>query len=276
MIHLLKFSVGLDVNSGVLWLAGNWEYINGTRDIGKEFSIVAVLPFTIEAYNYVPYYWPKIESWKAINTNVRGVVASAVSIGFSGNLTKYSVGYFYGEFIVAKTYASSHRGSYTIVLPLDRGIDGPYFPGLISFAWGSGVSCCTLADEVGVYLTLPMSAVAIEPFPPARVGFFNRLSDNMTLKSVEWDLTQVTQVTLSYVDETEQSTYEGSIIMGSLLLGGGISGIGDWLKDLSTPNRPYLRKSTLHYLRIRAHNNKPLRLYDKVVTKLNYQIATGI
>jgi hypothetical protein len=35
-------------------------------------------------------------------------------------------------------------------------------------------------------------------------------------------------------------------------------------------------KSTLHYLRVRAHSGKPLRLYDKVVSKLDHRsIATA-
>lgn len=240
MIHLLNFGMGLDVNSRVLWLAGHWRYVNQTRDIGREFSLVVALPFTIQAFNYVPYYSPKIENWNAVNTNVTDVVACAVSVSFSGNTTKYPEGYFYGEFIVAKTYANSHRGSYTIVLPLDAGIDGLYFPGLSSLESRSGVSCCTLPDEIDVTLTFPKSAVNVQPFPPARVGFFRRWSDNMTMYSVEWEMTQRTQVTLSYVDEAEQSTYEISVIMGSLLLGAAMSGVADWLEDATTVNRPYL------------------------------------
>jgi hypothetical protein len=239
MIHLLRFSMGLDVNSRVLRLAGDWEYVNQTRDIGKEFSIVAALPFTIQAYNYVPYYWPNIESWKAINTNVADVVASAVSIDFSGNSTKYPGGYFHGEFIVARTYANSHRGSYTVVLPLDAGIDGPHFPDLNSLERRSGVICCTLPDEIDVTLTFPGSAVNIQLFPPAKVGSFRRWSDNITMYYGEWQMTERTQVTLSYVDEAEQSTYQISVIMGSLLLGAAIPGIADWSKDISTANRPY-------------------------------------
>jgi hypothetical protein len=240
MIHLLSFGIELDANSRVLSLNGQWKYINQTRDIGRDFNIVVALPFTIQAFYWVPYYSPKIENWSYVNTNVTDVVADAVIVSFSGNSTKSLDGYFYGKFIVAKTYASSHRGSYTIVIPLDAGIGAPYFPDLDSLESRSGVSCCALPDEIHVTLTFPRSAVNIQLFPPGRVGFFRRWPDNMTMYYAEWEMTQRTQVTLSYVDEAEQSTREGRVIMSSLLLGAGISGIGDWLKGVSTPKRAYL------------------------------------
>ena len=239
MIHLLSFGIELDVNSQVLRLDGHWKYINQTRDMGRDFNIVVALPFTIQAFYWVPYYSPKIENWSYNNTNVTDVVADAVIVRFSGNSTKGFDGYFLGEFIVAKTYANSHRGSYTIVLPLDAGTDSQYFPNLDSLERRSGVSCCTLPDEIVVSLTFPRSAVNIQLFPPGKVGS-SPSPDNMTMYYAEWEMTQRAQVTLSYTDEAEQSTYEGRVIMGSLLLGAGISGVGDCLKAVSTSNRPYL------------------------------------
>lgn len=234
LIQLSKFIMTLDVKSGVLSLYGEWQYINATRDVGRAFDIIIVLPFLIKAYNAVPFYAPGIGNWTVINTNATDVAASAVSSKFSNTSNQYYGGHFYSEFIIAKTYVNSHRGSYTIVLPLSAGIDGAYFPNLESFERESGVTCCTSPTETDVYLIFPESAVDLQPFPPAKVGFFSRYYDNATLNSVEWNMTDRTQVVLSYVDLTEQSAYEVSVILGSLLLGAGISGIADWLKEHST------------------------------------------
>ena len=140
------------------------------------------------------------------------------------------------------------------VLPLDSGTDGPYFPGLNSFARGSGVSCCAPPDEIDVYLTVPMSATNIQFFPPAEIGYSNRLYDNTTLNSVKWNMTQRSQVTLFYIDEAEQSTYQFSVIIGSILLGAAIPGVADWSKDISTANRPYFL-----YRRVRRKVLKAIR-----------------
>ena len=233
MIELKKLIISLDVKSGGLGLYGEFGYVNATRDNGKAFSIVIVLPFHILAKNTIPYYTPKIDDWKAINTNATDIAASAVSAKFLVNSTRFHKT-FSAEFIVTKTYADSHRGIYKVALPLDAGIDGMYFPNLQPFEKESGVYCCQESAETDVYLIIPESATNIQSFPSAKLTIFSRYYDNATLNSVEWTLTQRTQVSVSYVDESEQFTYEISAILGSLLLGAGISGIAYRLREYST------------------------------------------
>jgi hypothetical protein len=228
--RLTEFDLGLDVRSGQLSLSGYWQYVNATRDSGRDFNITVVLPFIIQSYLNSSSYTPSITNWKAINTNVTNVAASAVSVSFSGRYTKSIPGYFYAQFTVANTYANSRRGSYQILLPLDAGIDGPNFPNLTPFLWSESVTCCTLADETYVSVTFPKAAVNIQTFPQAKLG----VNAANTLDFVEWNMTQRTQVSLYYVDQDEQSTFEISVIIGSLLLGSGISGIADWLKEHSS------------------------------------------
>ncbi len=230
MIHLTEFDLGLDVNSGQLSLFGYWQYVNATRDFGRDFNITVVLPFTIQAYLSSPLYAPNITNWKYINTNITNVAASAVSANFSGKDTKTLLKYFDAQFIVANTYANSRRGSYQIVLPLDAGTDGPNFPNLTAFLWNESDTCCTLANEIYVYFTFPKAAVNIQTFPQAKLG----VNDANTLDFVQWNMTQRTQVSLYYVDQDKESTFEISVIIGSLLLGSGISGIADWLKERSS------------------------------------------
>jgi hypothetical protein len=245
IIHLQKFAMTLDVTSGELGLFGQWNYINSTRDIGKDFSIMVVLPLRILAYNRIQSFTPSVDKWTVINTNVTGVVASALSAKFTGNLTnQYFVGQFHGEFIADRTYVNFRRGTYIIVLPLNVGIGSVYFPRLESFSRESGVFCCTLPTEIDVYLTFPESAVNIQPFPYATLGLFSRPYDNATMNSAEWTITERTQLTLSYVDQTEQSYYEISVILGSLLVGAGISGIADGLRQYSTAKRETRRQSS--------------------------------
>jgi hypothetical protein len=230
MIRLTEFDLGLNADSGQLTLFGYWQYVNTTKDFGRDFNITVMLPFIIEEYLYSPSYTPSIANWKIINTNVTNVAASAVSANFSGNYTKSLSRYFYAQFIVANTYANSRRGSYQIVLPLDAGTDGPNFPNLTSFLWNESDSCCTVANEIFVYITFPKAAVNIQTFPQAKFG----VNDANTLYFVQWNMTQRTQVSLYYVDQDQQSYFEISVIIGSLLLGAGISGIADWLKERSS------------------------------------------
>lgn len=235
MINLKKLTMTLDVKSGVLSLYLQFGYVNATRDNGKNFSIVFVLPFLVQAFNAVPNYTPRIDQWKAINTNVTDLAASAVSAKSLVNSTNYyDEVVFYGEFIVAKTYADSHRGIYKVALPLDAGIDGMYFPNLQPFEKETGVECCQDPAETDVYLIIPESAINIQSFPSAKLTVFSRYYDNATLNSVEWYMTRRTQVSLSYVDDSEQFTYEVYAILGSLLLGAGISGIADQWREYST------------------------------------------
>jgi|GEM_PF-2043426 len=63
--------------------------------------------------------------------------------------------------------------------------------------------------------------------------------------SAQWQMTQKGQVILSYDDEAEQSTFDGSVILGSLLLGAGISNISDWLKEFSMKRATGIRKREL-------------------------------
>ncbi len=226
-IRLTEFDLGLDVNSGQLSLSGYWLYVNAARDFGRDFNITVVLPFRIQAYLSSFFYVPNITNWKAVNTNFTNVAASAVSVNFSGNYTKNPQKYFYAQFIVADTYANSRRGSYQIVLPLDAGVDGPNFPSLTSLLWNESVTGYTLANETNVYITFPKAAVNIQTFPQAKFG----VNGANTLDFVEWTMTQRTQVNLYYVDQDEQLSFEISVIIGSLLLGSGISGIADWLKE---------------------------------------------
>jgi hypothetical protein len=241
MIQLGKFVMTLDVESSVLSLYGEWQYVNAARDIGRTFNIVVVLPFLVQTYHSVQFFAPSIDNWRVMNTNATDVAASAVSGKFLNNLKES--GFFYSEWVVAKTYVNAYRGSYTIVLPLDAGIDGAYFPNLRSFEHEAAVFCCTSLTETDVYLIFPESAIAIQPFPSAKVGFFSRYYDNATLHSVEWVMKDQTQVTLSFVDQNQQSFYEVNVILGSLLVGAGISGFADCLKERSANHHTRVRRN---------------------------------
>jgi len=222
--------MGLDAKSGRLSLFGLWQYLDPKADVGKTFNIVIVLPFTIETKQPSSLYTPSIDNWKWVNTNITNVAASAVSAHFSGNDTKYSEFEFYGEFVVANTYANSHRGSYTIVLPLNAPVGGLLFPALSPFIWAANATCCTLASETDVYVTFPRSAVNIQFFPAATMGVS---STDPTLDFVQWNMTERAQAYLYFVDQNESSSYEISVILGSLLLGSGLSGFADWLSERS-------------------------------------------
>jgi hypothetical protein len=226
---LREFDLTLDVKSGFLYLHAYWQYVNTTRDIGRPFNIVVVLPFILRSYVNSSLYPPSIRNWNLINTNITNVAASALSASFTGKYTNASQGDLYGNFFVANTYANSRRGSYRIVLPLDAGIDGPDFPSLSSLMWNESVICCTLADETNVVVTFPKTAVNIQTFPQANFG----VNSADTLDLVRWTFTQRAQASLYFVDQDEQSTFEISVIIGSLLLGAGISGIAEWLKPHS-------------------------------------------
>jgi hypothetical protein len=230
LIHLTQFALGLDVSSGDLRILGYWQYENTSRDLGRAFNLVFVLPFIIEAYYNSSFYTPKLKNWNVVNTNVTGVVASAVSVNFTKKDLLPNTGYFFAEFLVAHTYTNSHRGSYQILLPLDSPLDGPYFPALIPYVWKENVTGYTLADNNSVDITFPRDAANIQPFPQAKVG----VTEDNTRDLVEWIFTQRTQLNLYYVNQDEQSTFEVYVILGSLLLGSGISGIADWLKDRSS------------------------------------------
>jgi hypothetical protein len=66
---------------------------------------------------------------------------------------------------------------------------------------------------------------------------FSRYTDNATLDSVAWRLTDWNDVVLSYVDENEQSWFQFPLIAGSLLFGAGLSGIYEWLKEWDKKRR---------------------------------------
>ncbi len=230
LIHLTSFSMTLDVESARLTVWGEWQYVNSTRDIGRQFNILVILPFTIQANLSSPQTTPAIANWKTVNTNITNVAASAVSAYFSGSYTKFRTGYFRADFIVAKTYANSYKGSYAIVLPLDLGLDGQYFPELVPLEWNENVTHYTMADETNVIITFPSSAGNIQTFPPAKLRTNPPYDSENALDSVDWNMTARTEVSLYYVNQDEQSRFEFAVVVGSILVGAGISGIADLLK----------------------------------------------
>jgi hypothetical protein len=195
--------------------------------------IMFVIPFLVEAAaSYTRFDWILV-------TSSTGSVATAIYAKLSNDsltMTSPDIGL---EFRVARTFEASRRGIQTIVLPLDVGVGGDDFPEVDHLRDQMQVGFVTPpVQSMEVYIGIPISAQNPEAFPEpnSRKPFFRR-SDNQTINSIQWILNGSKTITLSYVDEQTSSFYEFSIIFGGILLGTGVSGILNWLTDVSAEAR---------------------------------------
>jgi hypothetical protein len=201
------------------------------------FNVIIVLPFTITS-GLAEWPWPLNPAPSRWQLADDGRGSKESSIVYNSVQMNKSFNFFQTSFPVTRDYLTSKRGVQSIFIQLDTGWDVSKVGNLSQSLNVTNINL----NSIKVYVTVPASAREISAFPEtsSRKPLPQYLTGNTVVDSIEWDLTQRKTVTLSYVDDAEQSMYEGALIIGSLLLGAGVSGIGDWVIDISTLNRPYL------------------------------------
>jgi hypothetical protein len=196
--------------------------------------VMFILPFRINRV-YVGGYWDK---WAVIG-NSKPWVASAVYAQVSNDSVTLNSTTRYGQFGVDRTFQSSQRGIFTMVLPFETGVGGPDFPEVDKLQTQLRVTfISTPADQMEVYVTLPPSAENVQAFPePTSRSPYVRRTDNQTANSVHWVLNQRQTVTVSFDDSNIRLQFDAMAILGSLFLGVGASGILDYLNGISKEGR---------------------------------------
>jgi hypothetical protein len=182
------------------------------------FNVMMILPFTVTS-GYAPWPWPLIPSpgvWHFVNDG------NATSIVYNSTQVNASYGFFQTSFPVRNYYLTSRRGIETLQIQLNTGVGGtPTFEKLFNQL---GVGFVTL-HSISVYITIPASARDLQAFPEtsSRKPLPKSLTGNTIVDSIQWDLTERATITLSYVDDDVAGSYEAVLIIGSIVLGAGVS-----------------------------------------------------
>jgi len=195
------------------------------------FNVSITLPFTVTS-GLAQWPWPlnpPPSRWQLADDG-RGTGESSVVYDL---IQVNGTGYFQTSFPVAPYYLTSIRGLDSIFIQLDAPITATQ-----SFMNYLGYLNVTLANltSIKVYVTVPVSATQIQAFPEtgSRTILPQNLTGNTIVDSMEWDLTQRKTVTLSYVDGNVAGGYQATLIVGSIILGAGVSEFldyvmkGDW------------------------------------------------
>jgi hypothetical protein len=217
-----------------VWLSGGWE-VPSVYPRPDKFYLGFVLPFRVLTVVVSTYTEPS--NWTAVNDNVS--VASFVFAEFSNktvtDYSRYTGGFFQTGFIIDTTFRASKRGINTLVLPLELGVGGEYFPALQSYEEKLRIGIQT--PPLQVYVALPANYTSIQAFPePTSSTPHAGYADNKTLYSIHWDFGQ-NRRTITYVDSTTQSWYELSVLVGGLAVGVSASGLLDMMEEFSKRSR---------------------------------------
>lgn len=196
---------------------------------GKPAYLMLVLPFKIE--RVVPGF---NSSWALVRPST-DAAATAIYMKLSNDSKTATSTVLYTQFLVSRTFEASKRAMHTITLPFQAAVGGPYFQEVETLQRDLGVSLRTqLAEIMHVYISVPLSVENPQTFPEADSRSpYVRPSDNYVMSSIQWILTEQKAVTVSYLDEQSASVYESSVILGSLFLGVGASGVLNWLRRVS-------------------------------------------
>jgi hypothetical protein len=230
-LNQLVLGLSPEASPPLLELDGWWSF-QGDVQSHESAYLMFVLPFVVEV-EVVVVGLSKPLNWTYVSNQT--IAASVVYSMISNDTTKTQGGVFYVRFYVAKTFEASKRGVSTVVLPLELGVGGTDFPAVDELERKLGIGFYSPpAQTFDVYVGLPLSADQIQGFPEPTsrtpyANFYNPKGGN----SVHWTLTQRQTVTLSYVDRETISYYDASVIIGSLALGTALSGVLDWLKEIS-------------------------------------------
>jgi hypothetical protein len=233
-LDLLWLSLDPQSSPPLFWIQAFWSLSNPPEQ-PKPAYIMFAIPFYVEA---VTVYQQNRFDWRW-NVSSAGAAATAIYAKLSNDsLTMISRDIFL-EFRVERTFEASRRGIQTIVLPLEAGVGGDDFPEIEHLQRQLQVGFVTPpVASMEVYIGIPISAQNLQAFPEpnSRTPFFRR-SDNQTINSIQWVLSERKTITLSYVDQQTTSLYEFSVLLGGLLLGTGVSGFLNWLTDASAKAR---------------------------------------
>jgi len=229
-MHLNLLRIALDAHQSppTLSLYGQLDPVTRPSEEDEPVYLMFVLPFRVEALVQPAGAQYSGLRWEYISGNATVTYAKVANRSDTFVPSDFNV-----EFRIARTFEVSKRGIHTIVLPFQpTGVGGPGFPEVENLKRELRVGLVTpLADNVEVYIILPIWAANIEGFPePTSITTW--MDDEV--QSVKWVLGERQTITLSYVDSTSKALYEIFVVVGSLLVGASFSGLREFAKDVST------------------------------------------
>jgi hypothetical protein len=204
------------------------------------FNAIIVLPFTV-TNGFAKWPWPLNPAPSRWQLADDGRGSEESSILYNSVQMNKSFSYFQTSFPVTRDYLTSKRGIQSIFIQLDTGFDMRYIANLSQSLNVTNINL----DSIKVYVTVPASAREISAFPEtfSRKPLPQRLTGNTVVDSIEWVLTQRKTVSLSYVDGDIADPYETILIVGSIILGAGVSQYLEQLSPNSNTRRSKIRQA---------------------------------
>lgn len=194
--------------------------------------VMFVLPFHIRTIAEYTSSNDILHNWDEVNDD--NGVGSLIYAQVSNDSMHFNSTVLVAELLVDRTFESSQRGVFTIVLPFGSGVGGSQFAEVSTLQEELKVSLTTI-DSTDVYVTIQSSAMNVQGLPePTSRNPYTRPTDNQTLNSVYWHLTQMQTLTLTYEDSAQVAFFTALLIIGSLCLGVVPSGILDWCEKLGS------------------------------------------
>jgi len=236
-VKLDQLTIGLDPLQAQprLYISGEC-FVSRYRDSPAPAYLMFVFPFLIEklwAQSSYSSHDLNPLPWEVINDH--NASASLIYIELSNDSIISGTAFFefYLEFGIARTFDASSRGAHTIVLPFETGVGGSHFPDVDKVQRQLQVGFVTPpVVTMDVYVSIPESAVNVQTYPEATSRSpFVRFTDNRTLNSVSWQLSERKTIIVSFVNRQESIVYDSSAIIGSLMVGVALSVVPEWLKE---------------------------------------------
>jgi hypothetical protein len=167
--------------------------------------VMLVLPFHIDCVINSGVSKGTLDEWNKVNDD--SGFGSLIYAQVSKDSVNFNSTTAYAQLLVARTFESSLRGVYTILLPLEPGA-----PSQLAEAWQAnlGVGFVPI-DSMEVYVTVPSSTTIMQIFPQLGIIAYPNV--------IEWPLSQLQALTLTYEDSTQVAEFNIALIVGSVCLG---------------------------------------------------------